>query len=42
MCTVWGRDCQVQVSFIDKISFLKAVKKIKTELSIGKIMASAF
>jgi hypothetical protein len=32
----------MQVPPIGTISFLKAIKKFKTQLSAGKIMASAF
>lgn len=36
------RPCHVQVATIRKISFLKAVKKCKTQLSAGTITENVF
>jgi hypothetical protein len=36
------RPCNMQVSMIGKISFLKAIKKFRTQLSPGKTIASVF
>jgi hypothetical protein len=39
---VGRRPCHVQVFVIDIVSVLKAVKKLKTRVSAGKIMDSVF
>jgi hypothetical protein len=36
------KPCHVQVSVIGTVSFLNAIKKLKPQLSAGKIMASVF
>jgi hypothetical protein len=36
------KPCHMLVSVVGKVSFLNAVKKLKPQLSAGKIMANVF